>query len=80
MICWCMPELTYKSYIISVSTERATGKWAPLTPMVKIRRLKNDPQPFFIIMTSQFFRSENESDVCGISLGKQWIDEQAQGI
>ena len=75
-----MPHLSYKSFFISVSTERSTGKWASLTPVVEIRRLRNDRQPVFIIMTAQFFRSEQESDVCGINLGKQWIDEQPLGI
>lgn len=80
MISWRMSELQYKTFFISISTERSTGKWASLTPMVEIRRRRDDRQPFFIIMTAQFFRSENESDVCGINLGKQWIDEHPSGI
>ena len=79
MISWRMSELQYKTFFISISTERSTGKWASLTPMVEIRRLRNDQEPFFTIMTAQFFRSEQESDVCGINLGKQWIDEQTLG-
>jgi hypothetical protein len=75
-----MPDLSYKTFFISVSTERSTGKWSPLTPMVEIRRLRNDRQPFFIIMTSQFFRSEHESDICGMDLGKEWVDEHPLGI
>jgi hypothetical protein len=77
---WRMPDLNYKSFFISVSTERSTGKWASLTPTVEIRRLRNDQEPFFTIMTAQFFRSEQESDVYGITLGKQWIDEHPAGI
>ena len=75
-----MSDLDYKTFFISVSTERSTGKWASLTPMVEIRRLREDPKPFFVVMTSQFFRSEPESDVCGINLGKEWIDKHPLGI
>ena len=75
-----MSDLNYKAFYISVSTERSTGKWAALTPLVEIRRLRDDPKPFFIVMTAQFFRSEEESDVCGINLGKEWIDKHPLGI
>ena len=75
-----MSDLDYKTFFISVSTERSTGKWASLTPMVEIRRLREDPKPFFVVMTSQFFRLEPESDVCGINLGKEWIDKHPLGI
>ena len=75
-----MSDLSYKSYFISVSTERSSGKWAPLTPTVEIRHLRDDPKPFFVVMTAQFFRSEEESDLCGIDLGKEWIDKHPLGI
>lgn len=75
-----MAELDYKAFFISVSTERSSGKWAPLTPLVEIRRQRNDPKPLFIVMTAQFFRSEEESDICGLSLGKEWIDKHLRGI
>jgi hypothetical protein len=75
-----MSNLTYKTFFISVSTERSSGKWASLSPMVEIRRLRDDPKPFFVVMTAQFFRSEQESDVFGINLGKEWIDKHPGGI
>jgi hypothetical protein len=75
-----MSDLNYKTFYISVSTERVTGKWACLTPLVEIRCLKSDPKPFFIVMTTQFFRSEQESEVCGINLGKDWIDQHPLGV
>lgn len=75
-----MAELDYKAFFISVSTERSSGKWAPLTPLVEIRRKRNDPKPLFVVMTAQFFRSEEESDICGLRLGKEWIDKHPLGI
>jgi hypothetical protein len=75
-----MSDLGYKTFFISVSTECSSGKWASLTPMVEIRRLREDAKPFFVVMTSQFFRSEQESDVCGIDLAKEWIDKHPLGM
>ena len=75
-----MSDLNYKAFYISVSTERSSGKWAALTPVVEIRRLSGDAKPFFVVMTAQFFRSEEESDLCGVSLGKEWIDKHPFGI
>jgi hypothetical protein len=75
-----MSDFDYKTFYISVSSERATGKWAALTPLVEIRRLRDDPKPFFVVMTAQFFRSEHESDLCGVNLGKEWIDTHPFGI
>jgi hypothetical protein len=75
-----MFDLAYKEFFISVSTDRSTGKWASLTPMVEIRRLRDDPKPFFIIITAEFLRSEQESESCGINLGKDWIDKHPLGI
>jgi hypothetical protein len=63
-----------------VSTERFNGKWVAFTPLVEIRRLRNEPKPFFIVMTAQFFRSEQESDLRDANLGKEWIDKHAYGI
>jgi hypothetical protein len=73
-------DLNYKTFDISVSTELSSGKWAAFTPLVEIRRLKGEPKPFFIVMTAQFFRSEQESDLCGVNLGKEWIDKHPSGI
>jgi len=75
-----MANFDYKEFFISVSTDRSSGKWAALTPMVEIRRLKEDPKPFFIVLTAEFFRSEQESVTCGINLGKEWIDKHPLGI
>lgn len=75
-----MSDFNYKTFYISVSTERSSGKWAPLTPLVEIRRLRDDPKPFFVVMTAQFFRSEQESEACGINLAKEWIDKHPFGI
>jgi hypothetical protein len=75
-----MASIDYKTFFISVSTERSSGKWAPLTPLVEIRRQRDDPKPFFVVMTAQFFRSEEESDICGLRLGKEWIDKHPLGI
>ena len=75
-----MADLDYKTFHISVLNERSSGKWAPLTPLVEIRRLRDDPKPFFVVMTAQFFRSEQESDLCGIRLGKDWIDKHPLGV
>ena len=72
--------MDYKEFFISVSTQRSSGKWAALTPLVEIRRLRDDPKPFFVLMTAQFFRSEQEAYVCGIGLGKDWIDDHPSGI
>ena len=75
-----MSNLKCKTFYISVSTECSSGKWAAFTPVVEIRRLRGEPKPFFIVMTAEFFRSEQESDLCGLKLGKEWIDKHPFGI
>ena len=75
-----MSNLKYKTFYISVCNEWSSGKWAAFTPLVEIRRLRGEAKPFFIVMTAQFFRSERESDLCGVDLGKEWIDKHPFGI
>lgn len=75
-----MAELVYKDFFISVLMERCTGKWAALSPTVEIRRQRDDPKAFFVLMTVEFFRSEEEAELCGLELGKDWIDRHPFGM
>ena len=72
--------LLYKKFFLHVTIERCSGKWADLSPVVEIRRKRDDPKPFFVVVTAQFFRSEEEAYVCGVRLGKDWIDTHPFGL
>ena len=61
--------LIHRNYYISVSTNNESRELMP-----KVNISSQDGKPMAFLGTSRAFATEAEAELCGVEMGKEWID------